>query len=29
LPLELHEEVFAFVLRILVEGGLYKGKSWP
>jgi transposase len=27
LPLELHEEVFAFVLRILVERGLYKGKT--
>src|ERR1043166_3183495 len=27
LPLELHEEVFAFVLRILVECGLYDGKT--
>jgi transposase len=27
LPLELHEEVFSFVLRILVERGLYKGKT--
>jgi hypothetical protein len=27
LPLELHEEVFAFVLRILVERGLYDGKT--
>ena len=27
LPLELHEEVFAFVLRILIERGLYKGKT--
>jgi transposase len=27
LPLELHEEVFAFVLRILVERGIYKGKT--
>ena len=27
LPLELHEEVFAFVLRILAERGLYKGKT--
>jgi transposase len=27
LPLELHEEVFAFVLRILVERGLYRGKT--
>jgi transposase len=27
LPRALHEEVFAFVLRILVEGGLYKGKT--
>jgi transposase len=27
LPLELHEEVFAFVLRMLVERGLYKGKT--
>jgi transposase len=27
LALELHEEVFAFVLRILIERGLYKGKT--
>jgi len=27
LPLELHEQVFAFVLRILIERGLYKGKT--
>jgi transposase len=27
LPLELHEEVFAFVLRILVQRGLYEGKT--
>jgi transposase len=27
LPLELHEEVFAFVLRLLVERGLYDGKT--
>ncbi len=27
LPLDLHEEVFAFVLRILVERGLYDGKT--
>ena len=27
LPLELHEEVFAFVLRMLVERGLYDGKT--
>ena len=27
LPLELHEEVFTFVLRILVERGLYDGKT--
>jgi transposase len=27
LPLELHEEVFAFVLRILVDRGLYDGKT--
>jgi hypothetical protein len=27
LPLELHEEVFAFVLRILIERGLYRGKT--
>jgi transposase len=27
LPLELHEEVFAFVLGILVERGLYDGKT--
>jgi hypothetical protein len=27
LALELHEEVFAFVLRILVERGLYDGKT--
>jgi len=27
LPLELHEEIFAFVLRILIERGLYRGKT--
>lgn len=27
LPLELHEEVFAFVLRILIERGLYRKKT--
>jgi len=27
LPLGLHEEVFAFVLRMLIERGLYKGKT--
>ena len=27
LPLELHEEVFAFVLRVLVERGLYDGRT--
>ena len=27
LPLELHEEVFAFVLRMLIERGLYMGKT--